>query len=406
MKNQKTAEWKGAYPGLIAFVLLLAILFYPTDAYESALSGLHIFLQSVFPALLPFFIASEMLTGLGVVDFLSVLLNPVMGPLFRCPGSSSFIWVMSITSGYPTGARLTAQFCKEKRITTEEAQRILSFCSTSGPLFMVGAVAIGMLGSAEAGNVILASHYLSALIVGFAFRYYKGNANKGNDRNTNGKYGNISGKHKTYSGKGRNRPSISQALSALNTARKKDGRPIGQLMAESVGNSVNTLLVVCGYIIFFSVVIALLLRIIDNNTVQILAGSLLEVTTGCKLISQWAVPMQIKITAVSFVIGWSGLSIQAQSAGLLSGTGVNMSLFLFGKLIHGLLAGILSIPLTGLLFPKALETTVTSPVILLPGWRESLNISVNLLLAALIFLGLLLLVSQIVFRARKKAVDG
>jgi nucleoside recognition membrane protein YjiH len=79
---------------------------------------------------------------------------------------------MSITSGYPTGARLTALFRKQKRITAEEAQRVLSFCSTSGPLFMMGAVAIGMMGSPEGGTIILASHYIAAILIGLAFRFY------------------------------------------------------------------------------------------------------------------------------------------------------------------------------------------------------------------------------------------
>ena len=58
MKNQNSDKWKTAVPGLITFVLLITILIYPMESYQSALSGLKIFLQSVFPALLPFFIVS------------------------------------------------------------------------------------------------------------------------------------------------------------------------------------------------------------------------------------------------------------------------------------------------------------------------------------------------------------
>ena len=61
MGRQKFTIARAAIPGLIAFMLLLAILAYPKQAYQSALSGLDIFLHSVFPALLPFFIASEII---------------------------------------------------------------------------------------------------------------------------------------------------------------------------------------------------------------------------------------------------------------------------------------------------------------------------------------------------------
>jgi sporulation integral membrane protein YlbJ len=394
MDKQKFSKLQAAVPGLAAFVLLLAILLYPKDAYQAALSGLNIFLRSVFPALLPFFIASEIMTGLGVVDFLSVLLNPVMGPLFRCPGSSSFIWVMSITSGYPTGARLTALFRKQKRITAEEAQRVLSFCSTSGPLFMMGAVAIGMMGSPEGGTIILASHYIAAILIGLAFRFY----------------------HSRDAKREKSRVSLQKALTALNDARKQDGRPIGELMGDSVRNSVNVLLVVGGFIMLFSVVIDLLMRLqvidsiaavvsvllqpfhIEYSLVKALIGSLFEVTTGAKLVSETAVSMQHKIAAVSFVIGWSGFSIHAQAASLLAGSGVKFRLYLLNKFLHGVIAALISLPLTMILYPEASEVYNPIPGTFFPGWKESFLSSLHFLSYGLIFVAGLSLVSYMISR--------
>ncbi len=409
MENEKLIKWKTALPGFIAFVILASIIIYPLESYQSALFGLNIFLQSVFPALLPFFIASEIMTGLGVVDFLSVLLNPVMEPLFRCPGSSSFIWVMSMTSGYPAGARLTASFIKQKRITPSQAQRILIFSSTSGPLFMMGAVAIGMMGTKEGGLIILVSHYIAAFMLGLCFRYYK------NQDHSNPRY-KISKPKKQL-------PNLQQALYALNKARSEDGRPIGQLMGDSVRNSVNVLLVVGGFIMLFSVLINLLMHLkiidwlaylvsipmklfsIEQPLLRALTGGLFEVTTGCKMISETTVTMRAKIAAASFAIGWSGLSIHAQSASLLSGTGVKISIYVLGKFLHGLLAAIISLPLTALLYPEALVTSTSVPI---PsstiGWKEMLLGSTKLLVTALLILILIVLLSRILLNIRKKAV--
>lgn len=101
------------------------------------------------------------MVGLGIIDFLSVILSPLMRPLFRCSGQASFVWIVSVSSGYPAGARLVSMLRQNRKIDVIEAQRILSFCSTSGPLFILGAVAVGMLGSLEGGTVILVSHYLA-----------------------------------------------------------------------------------------------------------------------------------------------------------------------------------------------------------------------------------------------------
>ena len=51
-------------------------------------------------------------------------------------------------------AKLIGDFGKSEIITLHDAKRMLTFCSTSGPLFMLGAVGAGMLSSPAAGAVI------------------------------------------------------------------------------------------------------------------------------------------------------------------------------------------------------------------------------------------------------------
>ena len=128
---------------LIASLLLFfAILMFsnPEHVLKAALSGLNIWLWVVLPSLLPFFIINEVMTDTGVMDFLSIPIHRIMRPVFRCTGQASFVWVMSMTSGYPMGARLTATLLERGKITLGEAQIMLSFCSTSGPLFMIGVI--------------------------------------------------------------------------------------------------------------------------------------------------------------------------------------------------------------------------------------------------------------------------
>jgi len=418
MKNMDFAKGSSLFQGLIAFMFVSAIIIFPLESYQSALSGLNIFLQSVFPALLPFFITSEIMIGLGVVDFISVLLNPIMEPLFCCPGDSSFIWVMSMTSGYPAGARLTAMFLKHKRITPYEAQRILTFSSTSGPLFMMGAVAIGMMGTKIGGLIILLSHYIAALFLGLCFRFYHSKNYLLNKTRS------ISNKVTLGKLKQESNQVLLNAILALSKARKEDGRPFGQLIGDAVRNSVNVLWTVGGFIVLFSVLINLMmhLKIIDwlsavfsipmklflikEPIIKAITGGLFEVTTGCKLVSEIAANMQEKIAAVSFIIGWSGLSIHAQSASFLSGTGVKISIYMLSKFLHGLLATIISLPLTKLLYPEALETISTSPhPAIIMKWRETLLISSKLLLAAL-FLIILLIMLSIILTSRKKAISN
>src|SRR5690606_18600866 len=63
-------------PAAIAVTLTVSMIFFPEEAYSAAVKGVDVWWNIVFPALLPFFIGSEILMGLGVVHFLGVLLEP------------------------------------------------------------------------------------------------------------------------------------------------------------------------------------------------------------------------------------------------------------------------------------------------------------------------------------------
>ncbi len=91
----------------ISFLILmvLSLILFPKEALEAAKGGINLWLFTITPSLLPFFIGSELLLQLGVVHFLGTFLEPIMRPLFNVPGSGSFAMAIGYTSGYPVGAR-------------------------------------------------------------------------------------------------------------------------------------------------------------------------------------------------------------------------------------------------------------------------------------------------------------
>lgn len=125
---------------ICAVTLVIAMVIYPDIAFQSAVRGLRLWWDVVFPALLPFFIGAEILMGLGVVHYMGVLLEPLMRPVFNLPGVGSFVMAMGLASGYPIGAVLTSRMRKQNLCTKTEAERLVSFCNTADPLFMAGAM--------------------------------------------------------------------------------------------------------------------------------------------------------------------------------------------------------------------------------------------------------------------------
>jgi sporulation integral membrane protein YlbJ len=337
---------------MLAVSLTVSMVFYPEDAFSAAVKGLDVWWNIVFPALLPFFIGAELLMGLGVVHFMGVMLEPLMRPLFNVPGVGSFVMAMGLASGFPIGSILTARMRREEMCSKVEGERLMSFTNTADPLFMFGAVAVGMFGYPQVGVTIAAAHYLSSLSTGLLLRFYGRSQPNTPEVSTRGGI-------------------ISKAFSALYEARKKDGRPMGQLMGDAVRNSVNTLLLIGGFIILFSVIIrvltivgvvALLARGIifllspfglDPALTPALISGFFEVTLGCQLAGQAAASTDLMQTVMvaGAVIAWSGLSVHAQVASIISGTDMKITPFVCARFIHAILAAAYTYLLWGPLAP-------------------------------------------------------
>lgn len=320
------------------FLLALGMFLYPQDVVSSAATGLTLWWKYVLPALLPFFILSELLMGAGFVHFLGVLLEPLMRPVFHLPGKASFVVAMGYTSGIPIGAVLTTKLRQQNQLSQVEGERLLAFTSNPSPGFMFGAVASGMLGKPELGIVLAGSVYLSNLIVGIIFRFYRYQATERNS---------------SYSF------SFKRAWQELSRAQNEDGRPFGQLLGDAVRQSVNTVLLIGGFITFFSVLInilnisgitSLLAYILNSLTRGLLTlqmttsllNALFETTLGCRTSIQTFSDLNIQIAVLSAVMAWGGFSVFAQVASFTSSTDCRFSAFFIGRVLQTFLAPILS----------------------------------------------------------------
>lgn len=317
----------------LVILFVASVVIYPAESFSAAFEGLNTWFNVVCPSLLPFFIGSDLLINLGIVGFIGSLLEPVMRPVFNVPGCGSFPLVMSITSGYPVGPKVVVELYKNRSCTKTEAQRMLSFCSTSGPLFMIGAVAVGMLHFKESGTIIALSNYLGAIAVGLIFRFYK-----------------VHEKSPSYISS----RSMKRTIKGLIDSFKKDNKPFGLLLGSAVKNSIDTLLLIGGLIVLFSVIIKLLTLSgfinvfskllclvlkpigVSGSIITPASSGLFEITIGSKMVSSSNALMTQKIVAISGIIAWSGLSVHAQVASIMSMTDLSFGTYIISKVFHSL----------------------------------------------------------------------
>lgn len=337
----KVSLVKSILLGSSASFLAASVIMFPQASFEASLRGLKMWWEIVFPSLLPFFILSEILIGYGVVKFIGVLMEPLMRPLFRVPGIGGFVWAMGVSSGFPAGAKLTARMRQENQINPIEAERLVSFTNCSNPLFIIGAVAVALFNDPKLGILLAVCHYVGNLIVGIIMRFH--------------------GQDEPRRKNGFKLPSIKGAILEMHQTRLTDGRPIGKLLGDSVYTSVNTLLMIGGFIILFSVfnrilaeiqlttlisslfsVIFMFLHIPTDLSIPLLSG-IFEITLGSQLVSDTNVSLIYQAIIISFILAFNGFSVQAQVASILAETDIRFKPFFYARVLHGIIAAMLAL---------------------------------------------------------------
>lgn len=366
-KDKKEIELSGILLPLLVALFNTLLIVFPTEVIGAAKEGTMLWYNSVFPSLLPFIIGTNLLSGLGLIHFAGTILEPVMYPLFRVPGCGGFALIAGMTSGYPMGAKITGQLRETGQLSQAEAQRLISFCNTSGPLFIVGAVGVGMFGSAEAGYFMLIIHYAGAFLTGLVFRNYRAGGNRAAPSK---------------------KRLIRQAFRSMSNARRSDGRSFGKLLGDSVRNALEAVTQVGGFIILFCVLVRILevtnilglicaimepaISFIHTNIHSaasaelfegLLAG-LLEMTNGVKMIAADASSpiSSIHIVVAAALISFGGFSIHAQSVNFISKTDIKISAYIFSKITHGLITIIMGALLCPFFnFERSETVTVYNP---------------------------------------------
>ncbi len=278
---------------LVAFVLFFSIiaLIAKTEIVTAAAKdSLALCATSVIPALFPFFVLTGLMVNCGVVTMLGKFLSPVADKLFKTSGTGAVVFVIGILCGYPTGAKVISELYLSGRLSKDEAERLLAFCNNSGPLFVIGAVGAGMLGNKNAGILLYCIHAISAIITGvFLSLFAKETENE----------------------------------MTVNTAVL----PIGEAFTQSVESSVKSILNVCGYVVLFGCVVAVVKPYISG----VFMNSLFEVTVGAKDIISSGLKSNDVLMLLSGTIGFGGVCVYFQVRGAVARAKLSTVCYLFGK---------------------------------------------------------------------------
>lgn len=306
------------------------LLIFSNSNLPAVKNGLTLWATSVVPSLFPFFVATELLMHTNIISILGRLLNPIMKPLFNIRGEGSFAFIMGIISGYPMGAKIACNFIESNICSKEECERLLSFTNNSGPLFIIGTVGILMFGNTSIGILLFITHILACLTVGILFRFWKCN--------------------KRYSRFANDFKHSSNTVTFSN---------LGEVLANSITNSISTIFLIGGFVVIFSAIISIIKASgfletigfvfmplakflnIDISFFQAFFTGLLEITNGINSISMIACKeLSINIVLASFILGLGGISVFLQILSITSKTDLSIKPYIIGKILQGTFASL------------------------------------------------------------------
>lgn len=344
---------------LYAFPIMALILsLYAKETSEAARNALYMCLDVVIPSLFPFFVLSRMILPFISSFSCPKFLKHFVERFFRMPYYTLIVIILGYLSGYPTGAKLSRDMFDEGLINSRQASRLITVSNNCSPLFIMGTIGAGLFKSIKTGFVILIIHWISGLIAAV-----------------------LSGQSKDLKTADSNIKNNTLHYKPKDKINDKKTLRFSQLFPSAIEEAAILSVKVTGYIVFFAVLSELLaqlgfFRLISSMVSLLLAknsprGSLqdivsamikgfIEIASGSKAVSQiHDVSISIKLAVISLICGFAGFSVHTQVMGIMKGTRARYSSFISGKLLHGLLAAIITFAVIELL-PMTIQASTLS----------------------------------------------
>ena len=307
---------------LILLSLFFTMLLFPETVFQGACDGLLLWYQILIPTLFPYLIVTGLLLKTDGAAVVSRLLFRPFHLLFGTSFYGSFAVLSGFLCGYPMGAKIIADLLLQGKISLEEASYLLSFCNNASPSFIITFLVLNTIHQKAFCIPVLLLLFGTMILLSFLQRILRHF---------------IKNKDWIF-------PEMSEIFTQENSIFSK---PLTHKMNFSVLescilNSSETLVKVGGYLMIFSVLLALLELLPIRSPGFLLLKSSLEMTNGILLLSQSLSHPQVLYPSLLALTSFGGWCSVAQTQSMIAGTGLKLSSYIIQKLTAALAVSILT----------------------------------------------------------------
>lgn len=298
-------KYQELFAVLIILFIYLGIFINPSLIIESGISSINIFKTKLFPSIFPFFVLASLLLELGIATKISNKLNPIFKRLFHVEGNSSFIILVSIISGFPSGSKYVVESYKNKTIDKATANYLLTFTHFANPLFILGTCGL-ILNSLSLAYKILIIQIISNLILGIILR-----------------------------------PKEIISSKKINNYQNKS---FLEALPKAINDAIKLLLFMLGSITFFMFFSKLLTSFLSLNTFfETIITGILDMTSGISLVPSINTTNYIRGLLVLTFITFGSFSVHLQVLNNIKEEDLEYKYFFFGRIIETSIALLLYI---------------------------------------------------------------
>lgn len=259
--------------GACLFLTALAFL-RPAAAARGAANGLSLCAKSVIPAIFPLLVLSQILLTSRAASFFALPFRPYVRALkIGCREAASAV-ALGWLGGFACGAQSVSALYRAGAITRRDAELLLCCTVGSGPAFVVGAVGTLMLGSTAGGAALLSALLAANLCTGLVMSFFLPSG-----------------------GRSGTPPSA--------------GSP--PAFADAVRSSVQSMLTLCGFVVFFAFACGVILPEGAGAAARWLAAVFLEVTNACEAAAAAGGGLRFYLCCASLSIMGASVFLQVRS---------------------------------------------------------------------------------------------
>lgn len=242
----------------IAVVFLCLCVFNIKPVMHGMRMALDLCATSIIPSLFLFLVLSDCILSAYLAD-----------GSFSSP--KRIVFFLGAVCGFPTGGVICERLCHNGALRRKDAARLLPYCNSASPAFVIGSIGNAMLNDPRIGILLYAAQTISSLLLFLPVRIEKADSHA-----------------------------------------KATDFSFSEVFFTAVEKAIGSILKICALLCIFSAVLSIL-RVYCGELLYTLLAAAFEIGTGATAVaSLFSTSPPLALFLLGIVCGWSGLCVHLQ----------------------------------------------------------------------------------------------